>query len=132
MVVHRIKTDFDIYVSRFICEFVSIALPLKWSVKCIEYFNKQTMAGATNVPGPSKPIHICGGSKIEEIFFIMPNPMQVFCAFSYCDELRVSYITSPKTVPDNEVVISNFMTALFDLEKRTFGDNSVVKQITVQ
>jgi len=125
--VHRIKTDFDIYVSRFICEFVSLAIPLRWSVKWIEYFNMQTMAGATNVPGPSRAIHICGGNQIEEIFFIMPNPMQVFCAFSYCDTLRVSYITSPQTVPDNEAVINNFMSALHDLETRTFGENKIVK-----
>ncbi len=73
-------------------------------------FNKKTTAVMTNVPGPREPIHFCGRT-VNQVMFWVPQSGDVgvgVSILSYAGGVQFGLITDAKLCPDPEAIVELF------------------------
>ncbi len=73
-------------------------------------FNEKTTAVMTNVPGPREPIHFCGRT-VNQVMFWVPQSGDVgvgVSLLSYAGGVQLGLITDAKLCPDPESIVEHF------------------------
>ena len=76
----------------------------------LNIFAKKTTAVMTNVPGPAKPLHLCGG-KVERVLVWVPQSGDVGIGVSiltYAGKVQFGLITDSTLCPDPQAIIDRF------------------------
>jgi WS/DGAT/MGAT family acyltransferase len=76
----------------------------------LNLFAKKATAVMTNVPGPSRPLHFCG-STLEQVMFWVPQSGDIgmgVSILSYGGGVQFGLITDSTLCPDPEAIISRF------------------------
>ena len=64
----------------------------------------------TNVPGPKEPLHLCGRT-VEQMMFWVPQSRDIgmgVSILSYAGGVQFGLITDAKMCPDPEAIIASF------------------------
>ncbi|MCH7664499.1 MAG: wax ester/triacylglycerol synthase family O-acyltransferase [Acidobacteria bacterium] len=91
--------------------------------KVIKLLSKNATAVVTNVPGPRRPLHVCG-CEIDDMMFWVPQSGRLglgVSILSYNDQVRVGVATDAGLVPDPEALTKGFERAIRELEKSALG-----------
>ena len=73
-------------------------------------FAKKTTAVMTNVPGPKEPLHLCGRT-VEQMMFWVPQSRDIgmgVSILSYAGGVQFGLVTDAKMCPDPEAIIAGF------------------------
>lgn len=76
----------------------------------LNFFAKKTTAVMTNVPGPTKPLHLCG-AKVERVLVWVPQSGDVGIGVSiltYAGKVQFGLITDSILCPDPQAIIDRF------------------------
>lgn len=88
--------------------------------KVVKLLSKNATGVMTNVPGPRRPLYVCG-SEVDHMMFWVPQSGRLglgVSILSYNDRVRVGIATDQGLVPDPETLSSGFEAAIRELEEK--------------
>ncbi|MCP4202560.1 MAG: wax ester/triacylglycerol synthase family O-acyltransferase [bacterium] len=91
--------------------------------KVVKLLSKNATAVMTNVPGPRRPLHLCG-CEVDDMMFWVPQSGRLglgVSILSYNDRVRVGVATDTGLVPDPEALTKGFESAVRELERTAQG-----------
>lgn len=94
--------------------------------RLLGFLSKKASAVMTNVPGPRKPVYLCG-VKLEQPMFWVPQTGDIgigLSIFSYHDTVQFGLISDKKLITDPEAVIAEFIRSFEALKEAALGTAS--------
>lgn len=91
--------------------------------KVVKLLSKNATTVLTNVPGPRRPLYLCG-REVDDMMFWVPQSGRLglgVSILSYNGQVRVGIAADTNLVPDPEALTSGFEAAIRELEKNALG-----------
>lgn len=91
--------------------------------KVVKLLSKNATAVMTNVPGPRRPLYVCG-SQVDDMMFWVPQSGRLglgVSILSYNEQVRVGVAADTGLVPDPETLTAGFEAAIRELEQRALN-----------
>lgn len=98
--------------------------------RVLEILSRKASAVMTNVPGPQKPVYLCGARLVQPMFWV-PQTGDIgigLSIFSYHDSVQFGLISDKRLIKDPDAVVREFIRAFGVIRDLALGTEEQVAE----